>query len=86
MGKVKLRKYLNSIRETKKHLLRQSTKCALCGDQIKDMKDASVDHKIPRSRGGSDALENLQLAHRKCNEAKGNQLQGWNPPIAAGEG
>jgi len=85
VGKVKLRKHIkrNSTRETKRHLLRQSTKCSLCGDHITDMKDASVDHIIPKSRGGSDALDNLQIAHRSCNEQKGNRLDGWDPPLAA---
>ena len=35
---------------------------------------ATVDHIIPRSKGGSDAAENLQLAHARCNKIKGNRL------------
>ena len=31
-----------------------------------------VDHKRPRSRGGSDAIHNLQLTHATFNFAKGN--------------
>ncbi|NQY97326.1 MAG: HNH endonuclease [Henriciella sp.] len=34
----------------------------------------TVDHIIPRSKGGSDAAENLQLAHARCNKIKGNRL------------
>lgn len=31
---------------------------------------ASVDHVVPRSRGGSDDLANLQLTHWSCNRSK----------------
>jgi hypothetical protein len=30
----------------------------------------TIDHRTPRSRGGSDDLGNLQLAHRVCNNCK----------------
>jgi hypothetical protein len=30
----------------------------------------TVDHLLPRSRGGTDALENLALACRRCNERR----------------
>lgn len=32
--------------------------------------DATIDHKIPRCRGGSNEMENLVLACRKCNHEK----------------
>jgi hypothetical protein len=32
--------------------------------------DATIDHKIPRSKDGTDSLDNLLLACRACNEAK----------------
>ena len=35
---------------------------------------ATIDHIIPRSKGGGDEIENLQLAHARCNKIKGNQL------------
>lgn len=38
-----------------------------CGDL-----DPSLEHVVPRSRGGSNALTNLLLAHRICNETRGN--------------
>jgi 5-methylcytosine-specific restriction enzyme A len=34
--------------------------------------DLTVDHVIPRSHGGSDALANLVLACWPCNRAKGD--------------
>jgi hypothetical protein len=46
--------------------------CRLCGTAVKPG-DQSLDHIVPWSRGGSDDLTNLQLAHRRCNSAKGNR-------------
>lgn len=34
----------------------------------------SVDHVIPRSRGGSSEAENLRLAHRRCNMRRSDHL------------
>jgi len=34
---------------------------------------ATMDHIIPRSKGGPDTPENLQLAHATCNKIKGNR-------------
>lgn len=48
--------------------------CALCGQQITNERDMSFDHIVPRSLGGSDYLHNMQPAHRKCNEQKGNNI------------
>lgn len=36
----------------------------------------SRDHFIPRSLGGSSALENLRLAHRWCNSRRGSGGRG----------
>lgn len=43
---------------------------------IDNERDLSLDHIVPRSRGGSDYLHNMQPAHRKCNEQKGNTVTG----------
>lgn len=44
--------------------------CALCGLPGAD----SADHIVPRSRGGAVYdLANLQPAHRRCNESRGNR-------------
>ncbi|NKU01802.1 hypothetical protein GS918_28180 [Rhodococcus hoagii] len=31
---------------------------------------ASIDHKLPRSRGGTNDPQNLQLTHLWCNQVK----------------
>jgi hypothetical protein len=35
---------------------------------------ASVDHVIPRARGGTNDPANLRLAHRRCNGQRGSRL------------
>ena len=35
------------------------------------MGDITLDHKVSRSEGGTDHIDNLQLAHEPCNQAKG---------------
>jgi hypothetical protein len=39
----------------------------------------SIDHIQPRSLGGSDALDNLALACRRCNERRYNFITGIDP-------
>lgn len=48
--------------------------CALCGKEISNTQELTLDHIIPRSRGGSDKLHNMQPAHKHCNELKGNKV------------
>ena len=63
--------------------------CAICGEPMPkgrfDTPHATVwkkkrptfDHIRPRKKGGSDAPENLQLAHAECNRTKGDT---WKAP------
>ncbi len=52
--------------------------CWWCGKVIKDGK-YHVDHKMPLSRGGSNAPENLCISCPYCNDSKGAKLLGdWN--------
>lgn len=52
--------------------------CHYCGGKVsRDVDEshpdrATLDHRIPRSRGGSNARANIVLACRGCNERKGN--------------
>ncbi len=64
----------------------QSGLCALCSklmlrnrfeaphSRIWVKQRATFDHMIPRSKGGADKPENLQLAHARCNKVKGNRV------------
>ncbi len=44
-------------------------RCVYCGSTS----NLEIDHIIPKSRGGSDRIDNLVLACRKCNNEKGNR-------------
>ena len=63
----------NAIRRTK-------PPCGICGQPIDytlpylDPGEFVVDHVIPLSRGGDDALTNKQAAHRSCNRDKSDKL------------
>jgi RNA-directed DNA polymerase len=52
---------------------RQGGICPLCNEPIISLDEANLDHILPKSRGGSNDRENLQLVHRKCNTRKGNR-------------
>lgn len=43
----------------------------------------SADHLVPRSRGGSDELENLRPAHRACNAGRRDRLLTAPRPVVA---
>lgn len=64
----------------KKIILATQSVCGICGQPVdKSLKypnpmSPTVDHIIPCSRGGSDDLDNLQLAHRKCNRLKSDKM------------
>jgi DNA-directed RNA polymerase subunit RPC12/RpoP len=49
---------------------RDDHECQYCGSK----KDLTIDHVIPRSKGGQDTWENLVACCIKCNLKKGNQL------------
>lgn len=44
--------------------------CYLCHKTFNNKSDITIDHLIPKSKGGDDSIENLRLAHEKCNQAK----------------
>ena len=63
--------------------------CGICGQPIfarfkhPHPFSASVDHIIPRARGGSNAPVNKQLAHLGCNSRKRDSLPGESPLVQA---
>jgi 5-methylcytosine-specific restriction endonuclease McrA len=71
-GEVSRNYYKNKDRQTRMYLLRKSDLCALCGHKFENLKDVTLDHIIPSSKGGGNEITNLQLAHTECNNKKGN--------------
>lgn len=60
-------------------MARDGSNCTICGEPLDrkiedpdDQRYITFDHIIPRSRGGLDTDSNKRLAHRACNEARGN--------------
>ena len=51
----------------KKELYRQDSTCALCGQDIKSINDAALDHEEHYWRGGRTIPSNARLVHRLCN-------------------
>lgn len=61
-------------RDAKRKLWEKSQLCGICGKQLPSRKASTIDHIIPYSRGGGHEIENLQLAHNKCNNKKDNKV------------
>lgn len=84
---IALKSYVNVPRR-KSHwsrkgvLVRDSYTCIYCGvqpgssqkGQILTKRDFTIDHIIPRSKGGKDTWSNTACACAKCNHRKGNRL------------
>jgi 5-methylcytosine-specific restriction endonuclease McrA len=54
-------------------LMRDHYTCQYCGN-AGGAGDLTLDHVVPRSRGGSSSWENLVAACRRCNNRKGARL------------
>lgn len=71
---IRLRKYarapFQSIVLTRKNILRRDgNRCQYCGTH----EDLTIDHVLPKSRGGADTWENLVAACHRCNHRKGSR-------------
>ena len=59
-------------RQSKKALVeKQGGKCAICGKVFDEKNKPTLDHIIPRAKGGPNARYNLQATCLKCNQKKG---------------
>ncbi|MCK6603954.1 MAG: HNH endonuclease [Ignavibacteriaceae bacterium] len=72
---IRLRRYIilpyKKVILTRKNILRRdSYKCAYCGRSDIVL---TIDHIIPKARGGADSWENLITACTKCNNKKGDR-------------
>ncbi|MGH2515877.1 MAG: HNH endonuclease [Ktedonobacterales bacterium] len=60
------------LRPTRSNImLRDEETCQYCGKRSRDL---TLDHVLPRSRGGQSTWENLVACCRYCNGRKGNRL------------
>ena len=71
---IKLKRYvqhnsLDVVLNRKNLLLRDNSCCQYCGSKS----SLTVDHIIPKYKGGSDTWENLIVACSPCNARKGNR-------------
>ena len=48
---------------------RDGSRCHICGRKVRQ-KDASMDHLVPISLGGTHEPANVRLAHRRCNHQR----------------
>lgn len=71
---IRLRRYINlpytNIVLSRRNIMkRDGNRCQYCGSH----KNLTIDHVLPRSRGGRDTWENLVTACDDCNVKKGNR-------------
>lgn len=53
---------------------RDAGMCGICGQPILPDQQTTIDHILPIAAGGTNALDNLQLAHSRCNLLKGAKV------------
>lgn len=53
--------------------MKEDPKCHYCGESLDEL-NSNLDHKIPRSKGGSNKKENLVLSCKKCNNKKADMM------------
>lgn len=64
---------------------RDGSMCWLCGCEVdftvhyQDHMAASLDHVIPKCRGGTKTIDNLKLAHKICNSSRADKFQDTIP-------
>lgn len=63
--------------ERLKIIIRDNWICKYCGKCLKDsLEELTLDHVIPRCRGGHSTKENLVVACKFCNSKKGSMGEG----------
>lgn len=55
--------------------------CYVCGGRVK-RKEATLEHVIPRSKGGTDDADNLSISHQLCNSRRGNEITRSASPLS----
>lgn len=74
--------YIKNRKVLKREAEEHGSYCYMCGEQIDmDLKfphprSWSCQHIVPRARGGSSELSNLDSAHKLCQDREGNAIAG----------
>lgn len=68
-------RYKMAMSETRKKLRKKlwskSQICFACQKTILSIKEASIEHIVPKSLGGTYKQRNLSLSHKDCNQIRG---------------
>lgn len=64
--------FIGNLKSREALIIEQNGRCAYCGDNLDN--NSTIDHVVPRARGGSDDDCNLVAACPDCNRAKGAML------------
>jgi 5-methylcytosine-specific restriction endonuclease McrA len=75
---IALKQYLRyrplKVRYSKRNIfLRDGYCCQYCGDMF-PKHELTIDHVLPKSRGGRSTWENVTTACERCNHAKGDRM------------
>lgn len=78
---IVLRKYVNRNRKLPKSVIfnksrvlhRDGYRCAYCGSAPEDISILTLDHVVPRSKGGQTCYENVVTACAACNQQKADR-------------
>jgi RNA-directed DNA polymerase len=52
---------------------RQKGRCPVCGQLLKEEEEGHMHHRVRRSHGGGDGLDNLELLHANCHRQRHSQ-------------
>jgi len=75
-GTTKQRGYGHKWRLLSEAMVKAHPWCSVCGRRD----DLTLDHIVPKARGGTDAVSNLRVACRSCNSAKRDRRDVPPPP------
>jgi len=75
-----------TLQKKRRRLLKANPKCAYCDCELK-WETATLDHVVPRSKGGTNAMDNLVLACQPCNVRKADKAleESLNQPLHTDE-
>lgn len=77
---MKLKRFIQNVYNKKATLnlnnifIRDDGRCAYCNKRMERRDEMTIDHVVPKSRGGEHTWENCVLSCKKCNHTKENNL------------